>query len=161
MFQIKNMNYTYDEFDIWNLDCFFLDNDNYIIHFASNGSRIPSTISDFNEDNISLFKFIETLNEISPQIDYNPELVEQENLKSKKRFEQYVVSFAEMAHKGILSFNKTNFGNSDENYHLVCKPKCFLKLEDLPEEFQETLQRTRYQLPLVNELNFNLANFVN
>lgn len=106
------------------IDWFCTINGHYI-HFASNGGFLPNEINDRN-------KLREIQSEVSNgQIIYSAEdiLYNEEFLRDRfgenfEARENYINSFREMAQKGFISFDRTNFNDPyDHRYHMVCRPR--------------------------------------
>lgn len=57
--------------------------------------------------------------------------------------ERFIRSFAEMSSKGLFSFNTEMIHGPDARYHLVTRPDHPLRIEDVPDEIQKVLGRTR------------------
>lgn len=139
-----------DEYLLSNdIDWFFSINDVYI-HVASAGGIIPEQINDkeklrsiqrkvfnlpyiFNKEEI-------IFNEIFLNSRFGNQIYEQQRT-------YYLRSFTDMAMKGFISMDRTNFSDFDDNrYHIVCMPKRFEQIEGLQEIFKiEHREQTFYE----------------
>lgn len=107
------------------IDWFWLVNGVYV-HVASAGGLIPDEINDIDE-----LRRVQHQVEMLPDIysdedlQFNNEVIESllnNNLAESR--EEYIKSFAAMARKGFVTFDRTNIGDLlDNQYHMVCKPK--------------------------------------
>lgn len=105
------------------IDWFCVINGLYV-HVASAGGIIPEDLRDRDElrllqHNVSKAPYLFSENEIV----YNEAFLNSHFPDGKAR-EDYVRSFRDMARKGFISMDRTNWTNPESNiYHVVCRPK--------------------------------------
>ena len=98
------------------------------VHVASAGGMLPENMRDRDElrllqHNVSKAQFLFSENEIV----YNEGFLNSHFPDGKAR-EDYVRSFRDMARKGFVSMDRTNWTNPESNvYHVVCLPNRNLK----------------------------------
>lgn len=116
---IYDLNYMLNH----DIDWFCIINGVYV-HVASAGGIIPESMRDRDElrklqHNVSIAPDIF----VDEDIEYNEQFLNNHFPDAKGR-EDYVRSFREMARKGFVSMDRTNWTNPDSNiYHVVCRPK--------------------------------------
>lgn len=109
------------------IDWFCIINGLYV-HVASAGGIIPETMRDRDElrllqHNVSKAPYLFSENEIA----YNEDFLNSHFPDGKAR-EDYVRSFRDMARKGFISMDRTDWTNPESNnYHVVCCPSRNLK----------------------------------
>lgn len=112
------------------IDWYFLDIDDNIIHVASGGGRLPSAISENDNAIREIDLYIKQLPERfdaveNPNIDQFVSLGRPNFLRENEPGprELYFRYFLTLARKGLYSYDKTVVGNfNDFNYHLVARP---------------------------------------
>lgn len=116
---IYDLNYMLNH----DIDWFCIINGVYV-HVASAGGIIPESMRDRDElrklqHNVSVAPDIFA----DEDIEYNEQFLNNHFPEAKERAD-YVRSFREMARKGFVSMDRTNWTNPDSNiYHVVCRPK--------------------------------------
>lgn len=109
------------------IDWFCIINGLYV-HVASAGGIIPENLRDRDElrllqHNVSNAPYLFSENEIV----YNETFLNSHFPDGKAR-EDYVRSFRDMARKGFVSMDRTNWTDIESNdYHVVCQPNRTLK----------------------------------
>lgn len=112
----KNYMLTHD------IDWFCIINGVYV-HVASAGGDLPERMRDREElrqlqYNVNRAEYIFNENEI----EYNEQFLSARFQNYEGRSD-YIKTFTEMARKGFVSLDRTNWNNPDDNtYHIVCRP---------------------------------------
>ncbi|CAI9675549.1 MULTISPECIES: hypothetical protein [Elizabethkingia] len=116
------MAYSVIEQRTLDLNIFFKD-DKKIIHLASAGGDLPINLLNSDEYNETFFEELIQLEPIF-EIQINPNLIEiLGNDENQINIEQYIYDFAEIAKRGIFSYDKTFLSNPEsKKYHLVAMP---------------------------------------
>lgn len=115
----------YDQ-EVNDFDWFLLGKNNCILHFTSEGGRLPDMVSESDEDLDFLKYFFYHLNKFDS--DNNCLMLNN--------------SFEEMARKGLYSYDRLNIHDpNDTKYQLIACPEVELKFEVLPTEVQLILAR--------------------
>jgi len=116
-------------------DWFFTDG-NAVGHVASGGGKLPPSVArSVNGLNIlqNYFNGLPTNSDVIV------------NIQSRTTNDDHLMSFADMAKKGLYSFDKTHLGKPyDTAYHLIAKPGQAIQFKTLPEEIKEILINSRY-----------------
>lgn len=116
---IYDLNYMLNH----DIDWFCMINGVYV-HVASAGGIIPESMRDREvlrklQHNVSIAPEIFA----DEDIEYNEQYLNNHFPDAKER-EDYVRSFRDMARKGFISMDRTNWSNPESNiYHVVCRPK--------------------------------------
>lgn len=104
------------------IDWFCIINGVYV-HVASAGGILPEEMNDRDElrqlqHNVSVAQYIFSEDEI----EYNENFLDARFVEAKDRAE-YIKSFTDMARKGFVSLDRTNWLDPNDNtYHIVCRP---------------------------------------
>lgn len=127
------------------IDWFAVDVKGNIIHFASGGGDLPSSVCNHMEDNESVARFFKTLQNNNDVIEINEDL---EGLKlwlNTAQKERYLRSYTEYALKGLFSFDKADFNNPfDKAYRLIVSPAKCLTIDKVPQPIANIIKRTAY-----------------
>lgn len=105
------------------IDWYFKDRNNNLIHVASAGGRLPKIIEE-NDDLIDSLhaQILELPSQF--EVTINPLLGQFVSFESDEARELYLSDFSEMAQRGLISIDKTKLGNfEDSTYHIVAFPK--------------------------------------
>ena len=94
------------------------------VHIASAGGLLPDRIND--RDSLREIQHLVSTSEniYSPEeITYNEQFLSNRFAEKYEEREKYLSTFREMALKGFISLDRTNWNNPDDNtYHIVCRP---------------------------------------
>lgn len=125
------MKYSVDYMLTRDIDWFCTINGRYV-HIASAGGLLPDRINDRDslreiQYRVSISENIYSLEEII----YNEQFLSHRFGDKYEEREKYLITFREMALKGFISLDRTNWNNPyDNTYHVVCRPsqleKCVL-----------------------------------
>jgi hypothetical protein len=120
----------------------FFTNGEYIGFVASGGGKLPVSIANGTMEAVEvLANYFEDLPTISDII-INPN--SKKLMTSGTEQSTYLSYFAEIARKGLFTFDKIATNNfSDTNYLLVAKPLNPTKFNELPLEIAEILIKTK------------------
>ncbi len=113
------------------IDWYFKDRNNNLIHVASAGGRLPKIIEE-NDDLIDSLhaQILELPSQF--EVTINPLLGQFVSFESDEARELYLTDFSEMAQRGLISIDKTKLGNfEDSKYHVVAFPKNASSVETL------------------------------
>lgn len=166
------MPYTIEQQFSRDIDWYFKDSNNNMVHVASAGGRLPKIIEqndelidrihaqvvDSPDLSINLFSSFEV--EINPNLSDIVSLGIEENAR-----EFYLESFIEMAKKGFISIDKTKLNDfEDTNYHIVAYPKNIKPNNQDPSpiiefEFFDSLIISNKSVNLNDWGSFNLFDF--
>ena len=125
------------------IDWFMIDRKGNIAHFASGGSILPESVAYSIENNETLHKYFSSIKE-SVEV-----IIHENNPKAK-----LTDSFAQMAEKGLFSFDVENAGEfASTNYVKVVSPKKPLNINELPTEIASILIKTQ-----TKEIDFDSEN---
>ena len=119
------------------IEWFFTDGQN-VGFVASGGGKLPSSVSSKSVEEIELladyFRCLPMVTEVSIS----------SSAKASNNNAEYLSCFAEMASKGLFSFDKSVLSNfSDTNYRLIAKPLNPLKFNELPLEIANLITDTK------------------
>jgi hypothetical protein len=138
------MQYNYSNLYVGkDIDWFAVDQQNEIACFASGGGVLPDSIA----TNFDAFKvmsdYLWDLPENRNEVIVNPLLDQIKKFSSEKERTRYVNTFISMAKHGIYSYDKTIvMADGDYQYHLVVRPLIPRRVNELPSEVVEILQKT-------------------
>jgi len=125
----------------YDVDFFAMDQNQYLIHFASGGSRIPESIYGSDKFQEMVFVFCEKLPIISDVV-VNSQIDAIKKFDSETKRHLYLSSFINMASRGLYSFDNCFPGKSISlQYNLVASPKIPLMKSDVPSEILKDLYR--------------------
>ncbi len=131
---MAELNHTDAYFATSDIDWFFRLN-NYNIHVASTGRRIPKVVVDSLPNIYRQISAIE-MDEWTgvDGVWYNEELLRTWlRLEGNREIARYLATFVVMARKGFYSFAPITFDSSDENYFLMARPTNYVDraIEDI------------------------------
>ena len=117
------MAYTLEQQFSRDLDWYFKDGNNNLIHVASAGGRLPKPIEE--NDNLIDLLHSQILNlPFQFEVTINPNLEKFVSFETREERELYLADFTEMAKRGLISLDKTKLGIfEDTTYHIVAYPK--------------------------------------
>jgi len=122
------------------IDWFFIA-DNKIGFVASGGGKLPDSVTNLNKNFSEISSYFRSLPEKTEAI-INKEL---KRIKTTTITDYYLEDFVYMAKRGLYSFDKTLLNNfSDTNYHIVARPIECLRVEELPIEITDLINKTTY-----------------
>ncbi len=135
----------YDE--IYDIDWFFLDRNNYVGHIASGGGVIPPSVK--KDSDYSLRKYFDSV----PNIDNSLQITENTKkilgIYDENELEKILSDFIFLSKKGICCFDKTFLNEPrDPKYHKVIQLKNKLNLHSLPFEIREKLIKTKLDISI-------------
>ena len=117
------MAYTIEQQYSRDIDWYFKDGNNNLIHVASAGGRLPKIIEE--NDNLidSLHsQILELPNQF--EVTINPILGQLVLFETDEARELYLTDFTEMAKRGLISVDKSKLGSFEDTfYHIVAFPK--------------------------------------
>lgn len=132
-------------------DWYAVDPQEIIVHFASGGGEIPSSVSVSKSNLEKMAHFVRSLPEFVSNFEINPGLENIIAFKSEQEKARYTQDFISMSQRGLYSFDKDDPGDfSNKGYHLVAKPGQLLRLASLPDEIAMILKMTRIKIPVVD-----------
>lgn len=144
---------TYSAYDI---DYYLLINGKKIAHFASAGGPIPQVIIDNYSEMLLFDDYIKKMSawtEAIPMSDIDTVV----KFSSKQEKDNYLKNFLTFSERGLLSFDRSDLTDvSALTYHLVSMPSIYLKIEQLPKEFQTILFKLKIDDPLNVPKSINL-----
>jgi len=117
------MAYTLIEQYSRDIDWYFIDRNDRLVHVASAGGRLPKSIEPMDEIINTVHAEILDLPAIG-DYNLNPNIDQIIGFESQELRTFYLSDFIEMAKRGLISIDKTILGNfEDPQYHLVAWPK--------------------------------------
>ena len=155
------MNYTEDYLRTHDIDVFFVLN-GIPVHVATAGGLIPRQMRNREklravQSMVSSIDFV--CNE--EEVEYNERFLQQRFRQDEKARRDYLVSFTEMARKGFVSMDRTNWQESDDNhYHVVCKPKMNIAREWNDSEMFTFETENKQLLPSVEGMDINIFDYL-
>ncbi len=137
----------------------FLDKNNFIGFIASGGGEIPLHIK--NDNNYNLREYFNNAPDIDENLEINKEIKSILGVFDNQKLNKILFDFIFMAKKGVYGFDKTILNNSsDTNYYKVVQPKKKLKLESLPLDIQDKLNKIRLNISIEETDKINIESIL-
>ena len=144
------------------IDWFAVDVNGIVVHAASGGGMLPSSVAYSREDTYHIASFFRGMPYLEAEIEINSFIDEKVWFPSLESRKNYLEDFLSMSKRGLYSFDKTNPGNfSDVSYHLVCYPNNVIRVQNLPEEIRKILIRTTLSFDVRETISFFINEYGN
>jgi hypothetical protein len=144
--------------EITDFDWYAVDSTGYLVHFASGGGTLPSSVASSSEALAQLHHYFLTLSTETTTAHFNPDLqLVEPSLSNVYAYNLYIHSSANFAKSGLFAFDKTDLAHRDNHYHLVAYPARPLLLMELPADIRALISRTRLPFAIegITTLNAN------
>lgn len=144
-----------------NIDWFAVDVNNFVAHFSSFGSQLPSNLPDTFEELKAASDYLLSLPFTCFEIIPNPTIEEYVEFKHRIDRKNYFEEFDGIAMRGLFAFDKTD-PMDEENflYHQVASPGLPLNLNDLPSVIRDMLKKMKLDIDFGKAYSINIKEYL-
>lgn len=129
------------EQEVTDFDWYAVDLAGCLVHFASGGGPLPSSVASSHEVVEQLHAYFLALPLRAATAHINPHLAQV--VQGVVDMNRYVESFTGSAQRGLFAFDRTTLASQANQYHLVASPGNILLVEQLPPTIATLVSRTR------------------
>jgi hypothetical protein len=152
------MAYTIEQQYSRDIDWYFKDRNDSLIHVASGGGRLPPAIEESDDFINALHSAIMGLPAVY-EIVVNPILEQFVQFETTESRDFYLTDFVEMAKRGLISVDKTILGNfEDTMYHVVAHPKD-IKYPEVLLSISNSIHKSDIVFSINNYQPFDVLNY--